>query len=234
MQNLSWNRILVEGTAIVASILLAFAIDAWWEQRVDDAEARVILEGMRADFTASQAHLDDWLRVVNNIYRANQEFLDRVRAVEVGEELEIPYGILVGLLGSPTYSPTDSTLQTAIASGDIELIDSPELTNMIAVWRQQLADTSEDETLTRELMVMQLVPELSKQLRLGKALEYEPLMSLVRSDIDNISGDPVRLRATSELEGLLAHRLFYFRFVVDGLAGIRATQGRILELIDNY
>jgi len=234
MQNPSWNRILIEGPAIVASILLAFAIDAWWDQRREDAEAQLLVEGMRADFTASQAHLDDWLRVVNNIYKANQAFLEQVKSTAIGEELEIPYGVLVGMLGSPTYSPTDSTLQTAMASGDIELIDDPELTNAIAVWRQQLADTAEDEILTRELMVSQLVPELSKQVRLGKALEYEPLMSLVMSDIDSISGDPVRLRATSELEGLLAHRLFYFTFVVDGLTGIRETQARILELIDNY
>jgi hypothetical protein len=234
MQNISWNRILVEGTAIVASILLAFSIDAWWEQRVDDAEARVLVEGMRADFSTSQAELDERIRVVNNIYEANRDFLRRVQSAEIGEELEIPYRVLVGVLGAPTYSPTDSTLQTAMASGDIELVDDPELTNAIALWRQQLADTSEDEILTRNLVVRQLVPELSKQVRLGNAFEYEPLMSLAFSDAGSISGEPVTLMATSELEGLLAQRLFYFRFVVDGLAGIRETQGRILELIDNY
>jgi hypothetical protein len=36
-----WTRIAVESIAIVASILVAFAIDAWWEERQErriDAE----------------------------------------------------------------------------------------------------------------------------------------------------------------------------------------------------
>lgn len=34
-QKLPWKRLLAEATAIVLSILLAFAIDAWWEDRMD-------------------------------------------------------------------------------------------------------------------------------------------------------------------------------------------------------
>ena len=30
---MGWPRLLVEGVAIVASILLAFGIDAWWQDR---------------------------------------------------------------------------------------------------------------------------------------------------------------------------------------------------------
>ena len=30
-QTIRWRRLLTEGAVIVASILLAFAIDAWWE-----------------------------------------------------------------------------------------------------------------------------------------------------------------------------------------------------------
>ncbi len=31
--DIAWRRLLIEGTAIVLSILLAFAIDAWWQDR---------------------------------------------------------------------------------------------------------------------------------------------------------------------------------------------------------
>ena len=34
-QEIPWKRLSVEATAIVASILLAFAIDAWWEERLE-------------------------------------------------------------------------------------------------------------------------------------------------------------------------------------------------------
>ena len=38
-----WKRLLVEGVVIVVSILLAFAIDAWWDERqqLSDAEDQV-------------------------------------------------------------------------------------------------------------------------------------------------------------------------------------------------
>ena len=41
-----WARVLVEGVVIVASILLAFGIDAWWEQRQDREEERRILQAL--------------------------------------------------------------------------------------------------------------------------------------------------------------------------------------------
>jgi hypothetical protein len=41
-RRLPWRRIIAEGLAIVASILLAFAIDAWWG-RVNQASAEQAL-----------------------------------------------------------------------------------------------------------------------------------------------------------------------------------------------
>ena len=35
-QTIQWKRLFVEAVAIVGSILLAFAIDAWWEDRSDN------------------------------------------------------------------------------------------------------------------------------------------------------------------------------------------------------
>ncbi|MGB5165798.1 MAG: hypothetical protein WBN61_11105 [Woeseiaceae bacterium] len=35
LKNMPWGRLAVEAAAIVGSILLAFAIDAWWHGRKD-------------------------------------------------------------------------------------------------------------------------------------------------------------------------------------------------------
>ena len=50
IKQIQWVRIFSEGTAIVVSILLAFAIDAWWERRSEAAQALALEEGLRADF----------------------------------------------------------------------------------------------------------------------------------------------------------------------------------------
>ncbi len=46
-QNIPWRRLSIEAAAIVASILLAFAIDAWWEERGLLIEEQQVLQGLR-------------------------------------------------------------------------------------------------------------------------------------------------------------------------------------------
>ena len=58
-QEIPWKRILVEATAIVASILLAFAIDAWWQDRAERFVELQYLEAMREDLVHSLELLDD-------------------------------------------------------------------------------------------------------------------------------------------------------------------------------
>ncbi len=45
-----WLRVFVEGVVIVASILLAFGIEAWWDGVQDRAEEHEILLGLRVEF----------------------------------------------------------------------------------------------------------------------------------------------------------------------------------------
>jgi len=142
--------------------------------------------------------------------------------------------LIVGTLGAPTYSPTDSTLDAAVSSGQIELIEDSEIRSILALWRQQLADTSEDELLIREIVVHQLVPELSEQVRLGAAFDFRTLTEWFFDQSDVNQDDLIQLRATTKLEGALAERVFYSTFVVSGLTEIYETQAVILRLLDEH
>jgi hypothetical protein len=50
-QNVPWKRLFAEAAAIVLSILLAFAIDAWWEDRGDRQTELLLLQRLKADFS---------------------------------------------------------------------------------------------------------------------------------------------------------------------------------------
>ena len=52
-QKIPWKRIAVEASAIVASILLAFAIDAWWSARQLHLDEQHILRQLEAEFEAN-------------------------------------------------------------------------------------------------------------------------------------------------------------------------------------
>ena len=49
-QKVPWARLGVESVAIVASILIAFAIDTWWDDRQDREHERIYLESLRQEF----------------------------------------------------------------------------------------------------------------------------------------------------------------------------------------
>ncbi len=57
-REIPWLRIIAEGTAIVVSILLAFAIDAWWLRQKELDQADALIASLHADFESSQTHLN--------------------------------------------------------------------------------------------------------------------------------------------------------------------------------
>ena len=225
-----WKRRLVEGVAIVVSILLAFAIDAWWDRRAATVQAIAILQGLQADFRDSQAHLEQWLAGNRKIQSNTAVFLARVRSAHRNDLITVTEAMIGAPIGAPTYDPTTATLDAALSSGQIELIENRELREALSVWRQLMADTREDEFLIREIVVHQLVPILSSQVRLGDA--FEQINGWFLDQYDAPLDKEIQVQAVSELEGVLAQRQFYQHYVVDGQAKIYDIQARILELLD--
>ncbi|VUX55771.1 conserved exported protein of unknown function, partial [uncultured Woeseiaceae bacterium] len=60
--NIQWKRLSVEAAAIVASILLAFTIDAWWDDKKEREDERAILSSLLAEFEQVRKNVDDILK----------------------------------------------------------------------------------------------------------------------------------------------------------------------------
>lgn len=65
-QPIPWKRVFVEAAAIVAGILLAFAIDAGWDERNEREEEKEILQSLVVEFEANRDEADSVLRVHEN------------------------------------------------------------------------------------------------------------------------------------------------------------------------
>jgi hypothetical protein len=82
-QNIPWKRISVEAAAIVGSILFAFAIDAWWDQRAESAQERNVLETLLVDMRDFQSTRREGRDVViDAIIESARVLLDIARAPE--------------------------------------------------------------------------------------------------------------------------------------------------------
>ena len=58
-EKVAWKRLSVEMAAIVGSILLAFSIEAWWEERQNRVEEASALERLRIEFELIVTRIDD-------------------------------------------------------------------------------------------------------------------------------------------------------------------------------
>ncbi len=72
-----WGFLFTEMVLIVASILFAFALDSWWDERKDRVEGTEILRGLQEEFLQNRSKLEyriekhaDDLQAMRELYEA--------------------------------------------------------------------------------------------------------------------------------------------------------------------
>jgi hypothetical protein len=142
-QTIPWKTITVEAVAIVVSILLAFAIDAWWAEKKEGEVEHVALQALRADFLASREQLEV---VVRSLESARTDF-DRFQSATTAELIEIDSDttryFLTALSKNHTFDPVTSTLDALVNDGRLGLISDDQLLEQLSDWRRKL-DNIED------------------------------------------------------------------------------------------
>jgi hypothetical protein len=128
-----WARIGVEGLAIVASILLAFSIDAWWGERQQQDAERAMLQALLDDLRAKQVLLADMNRF-NSAIVASAETLLRVAA---GTEPEPDEDTIDRLIADTWWVSNEGLWDSAplnllATGGGLSLVSNPRLVQELA------------------------------------------------------------------------------------------------------
>ena len=71
-----WPRILAEGAAIVISILLAFWIQAWWDERQERSNEVIVLQSLLDDLLAKQEGLERDRKVTRVILESGTKLVN--------------------------------------------------------------------------------------------------------------------------------------------------------------
>ncbi len=139
-QKIPWKRIPVEAAAIVASILLAFAIDAWWEQRQQRDEAKDQLAAILVDMQTAEEYVQ-WYRKVS---LARQESVGRLM-VAASSASDRPADESLDEMLSHFNWPTETNImpegsvEALILSGNLSLIESEVLRRKLSGWSSFLS-----------------------------------------------------------------------------------------------
>lgn len=122
---IQWPRIFAEGTAIVLSILLAFAVDAWWQELREQANYRAQVKTLLSEFRESKARLERQLDegLIDSL-RATTRLLEMIGPeAEVDSPLEAQIAIGQSL-ATGAFSPELGSLQSVLmVRGEIDFID---------------------------------------------------------------------------------------------------------------
>ena len=116
-----WSRVLPEGAVIIASILIAFAIDSWWVDRQEDIRRNELILELQSDLTATLEDLDVAIPAVDKRLSQMLVYFRGISTIDSVPLADVRSGFLAAL-DMQDFNATTSSYDSAIASGDIRLV----------------------------------------------------------------------------------------------------------------
>lgn len=161
-RNLPWLRIVVQGAVIVASILLAFGIDAWWADRQDTERGRALLGSVREEFvqhrTTLASDLEATMERKHNIERLFQAMGSGTHMAPTTMDT-----MLYSLTYSPTFDPGSGPLHAMIASGQLGLVRNTQLRDRLSSWQGMVDEVRDNQVAMRGFILGEIVPYLASR-----------------------------------------------------------------------
>jgi hypothetical protein len=228
-QKIPWKRISVEAAAIMASILLAFAIDAWWENRQDREDERSYLVSLRQEFAESLELATRNERIRERTVAAHVSLVAQIQGETRAPDRDL-YD-WVSLVSYPIqYNPPRAVFNDVVASGGTLLIQSAEIRIALAEFEQGLQYLESVDQTSWAVWEQRLQPFLEgriprvERLRQGMGRDRGDVpfgTSPHTADFDGILADP-------HFEDMVAERWLRLQ---NGLVGIRRLSSKSEEII---
>lgn len=212
-----WRRLgretVREIVVVVASILIAFGLDAWWDGQTEKRELQDQLGGVLVELEAGRRQIAEAAMAHRMHARAAGAFRDRLVQNDAGSTVAVP-DTLVGALFSWFVMDVTTTATTAfVDAGGLELLAS-DLGAELRNWPAVMADAVDDEAQLRSVVQDGYQPYMTSHVPLGDAIDAGSEM--IRRAILTARGEPVPdftaprssvpVRATLEMINLLSWR----------------------------
>ena len=161
----SVTRLAAEGFVVVASILIAFALDAWWAERQleqEIAEDLAIVEyEMAENIRLAQLTID----IMEQVVAASNIIIAALEAQPDSAIVEVPDNtVFWGFFSNPTFDPSLGGTDAWIAAGRLAGIDSPQLRQRLASVRGKVADVREEQLVGRDISVFDIYPVIDEEI----------------------------------------------------------------------
>ena len=225
----SRSTLVVEGIVIVASILLAFGIDAWWDDRRAVLDEREHIAQLTFDFQANATRLANIRSIHEAALDASYEILARAGIGGVSQSSATTAELVILSLRSWTYDPVLGGTNSLIQSGNLGLLRNDSLRLAVAGWPDIARDLSDDERLEQRALFDRVGPYLIEKGAMIDVLlaggKLGRIDAAPGSDLSDLLSDPVFLQITS-------WRINNLENVLDEVQIVEDSIHHILELLE--
>jgi len=185
---------LYEGVVIVASILVAFALDASWANYQESKVERRVLGELQDEFEAAKTRIVSSIAELESAVEASLELVEHLGPDTEPLSKDAAEDLFNRALSLNTLEVPASVLDSIIASGQVRLISDSALRKALSEWPTFVSDVRENHEWHRAESDDYLIPYLAQFLSIrnasiGGGLESTP--GTFEYDIVKMQRDPV-------------------------------------------
>jgi hypothetical protein len=204
------RKLLLEGAAIVASILIAFAIDSSWDEFQETKQRQHVIAALHSDFQLTYAGAISTAQFHRNEKERLLRLLELLQLPPERVDLEEFVQLVQNAHSFSTYLPPTGAMDSLVSSGDLNLLLEPELRALLASFQKRLESMYRTQQWGLVFVNEQLTPFLSKKVPLvvfgysGQDVKESLLAYYTEPEIE---GYATELLESLEFENLLHTRL---------------------------
>jgi hypothetical protein len=236
-EEIPWKRISIEAAAIVGSILIAFALDAWWERSQVRVQHREHLAAVLEEVESDEPAIDQTLQFRTSAVENLVELRRRLTEIPMGQRVSVPDSLI---------SPTQVAWVTEIRVANAQEFLSTEgasvdggriLKQATRTWLTAVEDVQDDEKQFREFIRREMGPFLRSRFNLAAVQDRLAMKWAVRSTAESGSGyEPmvpiqVPVETSVELLNLLSMMELNERTLIRDTRQLRDAQRALVQEI---
>lgn len=234
-------RLALEGFVVLVSILAAFFLEGWRDDRELALEVDQELVSVRLELGRNLELVHAELGALGRIISASDHLLGRLTDERGAEAVIVPDSLVwLATTWGPTFDVSLGAVDALIASGRLSQVDDHELRLGLAGLRDMFADASEEQTLAQRLTFDRLYPILEERMDLDpiRRVSAEFILSGQRAgaapqeettDRAMPTHDMVRFPNGPAVRGVLNTRLVWYEAAI---AELRRLPPHLTSLMD--
>ena len=129
---------------VVIGILIAIQLNEWRNDKANANQKQNVLLALKAEFEANLTQLDKVYYYQTNTLNALNKTMNLIDSINYISDDKVFIETILDMKYEYSYNPTNGALRSAVSSGDIHLIDSERLIELLFSWEDLVKDSFEE------------------------------------------------------------------------------------------